>query len=143
LIAKKPIRVASFIDSNILVYAEANDEPAKQSAALALLRQLKLTDSGVISTQVLQEYANVALRKMQLDANHVRKQMGAHQQFEVIQGTPAIIHGALDLHQTRSLSFYDALIVQAATIAGCDTLYSEDLNTGEIINGVRIVNPFV
>ena len=135
--------MASFIDSNILVYAEANDEPVKQSTALALLRRLKLSDSGIISTQVLQEYANVALRKMQLDANHVRKQLSAHQQFEVVQVTPAIIHGALDLYQTRSLSFYDALIVQAASIAGCDTLYSEDLNTGEIINGVRIVNPFV
>jgi predicted nucleic acid-binding protein len=143
LIAKKPIHVASFIDSNILVYAETSDEPAKQSAALALLRRLKLSDSGIISTQVLQEYANVALRKMQLDANHVRKQLSAHQQFEVIQVTPAIIHGALDLHQTRSLSFYDALIVQAASVAGCDILYSEDLNGGEIINGVKIVNPFV
>jgi predicted nucleic acid-binding protein len=135
--------VASFIDSNILVYAEASDEPVKQAAALALLRRLKLSDSGVISTQVLQEYANVALRKMHLAANHVRKQLGAHEQFEVVQVTPAIIHGALDLHQTRSLSFYDALIVQAASVAGCDTLYSEDLNAGEIINGVKIVNPFV
>jgi len=135
--------VARFIDSNILVYAEANDEPVKQSTALALLRRLKVTDNGIISTQVLQEYANVALRKMQLDANHVRKQLSAHQQFEVVQVTPAIIHGALDLHQTRSLSFYDALIVQTASIAGCDTLYSEDLNAGEVINGVRIVNPFV
>lgn len=135
--------MASFIDSNILVYAEASDEPAKQTAALTLLRRLKLSDSGVISTQVLQEFANVALRKMGLDANHVRKQLSAHQQFEVVQVTPAIIHGALDLHQTRSLSFYDALIVQAASVSGCDTLYSEDLNAGEVINGVKIVNPFV
>lgn len=134
--------MASFIDSNILVYAEASDEPAKQSAALALLRRLKLSYSGVISTQVLQEFANVALRKMGLDANHVRKQLSAHQQFEVVQVTPAIIHGALDLHQTRSLSFYDAMIVQAACVAGCAVLYSEDLIEGEVINGVKIVNPF-
>lgn len=135
--------MASFIDSNILVYAEAGDEPAKQFIALALLRRLKLSDGGVISTQVLQEYANVALRKMQLDADHVRKQLSAHMQFEVVQVTPAIIQGALDMYQTRSLSFYDALIVQAASVVGCDTLYSEDLNTGEAINGVKIVNPFI
>lgn len=135
--------MASFIDTNILVYAEANDEPAKQTAALALLRRLKLTDSGIRSTQVLQEFANVAIRKMHLDANHVRKQLSAHQQFELLQVTPAIIRGALDLHQTRSLSFFGALIVQAASAAGCDTLYTEDLNGGEIINGVKIVNPFV
>ena len=134
--------MASFIDTSILVYAEASDEPEKQSVALALLRRLKLDYSGVISTQVLQEYANVALRKMQLDANHVRKQLSAHQQFEVVQVTPAIIHGALDLHQTRSLSFFDALILQAASISGCNILYSEDLHAGEVINGVKIVNPF-
>ena len=97
---------------------------------------------GVISTQVLQEFANVALRKMGLDANHVRKQLGAHQQFEVVQVTPTIINAAVDLHQTRSLSFYDALIVQAAITSGCATLYSEALNPGEVINGVKIVNPF-
>ena len=135
--------MASFIDSNILVYAEASDEPSKRYTALMLLRHLKLSGKGVISTQVLQEFANVALRKMGLDTNHVRKQLGAHQQFEVVQVTPTIINAAVDLHQTRSLSFYDALIVQAAITSGCDTLYSEDLNTSEVINGVKIVNPFM
>lgn len=135
--------MASFIDSNILVYAEASDEPGKRYTALTLLRHLKLSGKGVISTQVLQEFANAALRKMGLDANHVRKQLGAHQQFEVVHVTPTIINAAVDLHQTRSLSFYDALIVQAAITSGCDTLYSEDLNTDEVINGVKIVNPFM
>lgn len=134
--------MASFIDSSVLIYAEASDSPKKQSVALALLRQLKLAGTGVISTQSLQEYVNVALRKMGLDANHVRKQLSAHEQFEVVQVTPEIIRGALDIHQTRSVSFYDALIVQAAIVSGCDTLYSEDLNAGEIIDGVKIENPF-
>ena len=134
--------MASFIDSNVLVFAEATDEPTKQYVALALLRRLKLNAEGVISTQVLQEFANVALRKMGLDAHHVRAQLAAHQQFEVVQVTPRIIHGALDLHQTRRLSFYDAMIVQAAIVAGCDTLFSEDMSAGEVINGVTIVNPF-
>lgn len=134
--------MASFIDSNVLIYAEASDEPAKQYAALTLLSRLKLGAHGVISTQVLQEFANVALRKMKLDAHHVRAQLAAHEQFEVVQITPRLIRGALDLHQTRSLSFYDALIVHAASVAGCDKLYSEDLNAGEIVDGVTIVNPF-
>jgi predicted nucleic acid-binding protein len=134
--------VASFIDSNVLVYAEASDAKIKQRISLALLRRLKLADDGVISTQVLQEYCNVCLRKMGLDASHLRSQLAVHLQFEVVQVTPAIIRDALDLHQTRSLSFYDALIVQAAITSGCNTLYSEDMNHGEIINGVKIVNPF-
>ena len=135
--------MASFIDSNVLIYAEAHDEPTKQKTSLQLLRHLKLQGRGVISTQVLQEFVNVALRKMGLDANHVRLQLAAHQDFETIQVTPAIINGAIDLHQTRSLSFCDAMIVYAASVAGCDTLYSEDLNAGEVIAGVKIINPFL
>jgi predicted nucleic acid-binding protein len=141
-IAKKLINVASFIDSNILIYAEATDLPAKQTIAMKLLRRLKLEEHGVVSTQVLQKYCNVAIRKLQLNIAHVRNQLRSHEQFEVVQVTPAIIQSALDLHQTRSLSFYDAIILQAAITSGCDTLYSEDLNAGEIMNGVRIVNPF-
>jgi predicted nucleic acid-binding protein len=134
--------VASFIDSNILVYAEATDVPTKQAMALKLLRRLKLEEHGVISTQVLQEYCNVAIRKLRLNIEHVRSQLRSHEQFEVVQVTPAIIQSALDLHQTRSLSFYDAIILQAAITSGCDTLYSEDMQAGEIVNGVKIINPF-
>jgi predicted nucleic acid-binding protein len=139
----KPMIVASFIDSNIFIYAEANDLPEKQSQALALLRRLKISGTGIISTQVLQEYCNVALRKLGLRSEHIRLQLRAHEQFEVVQITSVIIHGALDLQQTRSLSFYDALIVQAAKVSGCNELYSEDLNAGEAINGVKIINPFM
>ena len=135
--------MASFIDSNILIYAEANDESAKQTVALALLRRLKLEEHGVLSTQVLQEYCNVGLRKLKLSVDHLRRQLRSHEQFEVVQVTPAIIQSALDLHQTRSLSFYGAMILQAAITSGCDTLYSEDLNAGETVNGVKIINPFI
>ena len=138
----KPTSVASFIDTNVLVYAEAGDDPIRQAQALRLLRELKRSGEGVISTQVLQEYCNVALRKLRLDSGYVRMQLKAHEQFEVVQVTPALIHGALDLQQTRSVSFYDALIVWSAKTSGCATLYSEDLNTGEVIHGVTLVNPF-
>lgn len=134
--------MASFIDSNVLIYAEASDDPVRQKQALALLRTLKQSGQGIVSTQVLQEYCNVALRKLRLDSNYVRIQLMAHEQFEVVQITPILIHSALDLHQTRSLSFYDALIICAAKTSGCSTLYSEELNAGEVIQGVKIVNPF-
>lgn len=133
----------NFIDTNILVYAEASDEPAKQQAALALLKQLYETATGVLSTQVLQEYCNVALKKLKLSAGHIRAQLDLYEQFEIVQVTPAIIRAGLDLHQTRSMSFYDALIMASAETAGCNVLLSEDMNTGEIINGIRILNPFV
>lgn len=132
----------SFIDTNVLVYAEASDAPAKQRAALALLKQLYGGMDGVLSTQVLQEYCNVALKKLKLPAQHIRAQLDLYEQFEVVQVTPAIIRAGLDLHQTRSLAFYDALIMASAQLAGCSVLFSEDLNAGETMAGVRIINPF-
>jgi predicted nucleic acid-binding protein len=133
----------SFIDTNILVYAEASDEPVKQQVALALLKQLYETTTGVLSTQVLQEYCNVALKKLRLPAGHIRAQLDLYEQFEIVQVTPAIIRAGLDLHQTRSVSFYDALIMASAETAGCSVLLSEDMNTGEVISGMRVHNPFV
>ena len=132
----------SFIDTNVLIYAEASDEPAKQRVALDLLKQLYDEAQGVLSTQVLQEYCNVALKKLQLPAQHVRAQLELYQQFEVIQVTPAIIHAGLDLHQTRSIAFYEAIIVASAQTAGCNVLLSEDMKAGENTGGVRIINPF-
>ena len=132
----------SFIDTNVLIYAEASDAPDKQRRALDLLKQLYEEALGVLSTQVLQEYCNVALKKLRLPAQHVRAQLDLYGQFEVIQVTPAIIHAGLDLHQTRSIGFYDAIIVATAQTAGCEVVFTEDMNTGENLAGVRIVNPF-
>ncbi len=131
-----------FIDTNLLIYADSGDEPIKQRIALALLKQLRLNQTGVLSTQVLGEYCNVAINKLKLPHADIREQMQFWEQYEVVQVTPAIIHMGLDLHQTRSLGFFDALIVAAAKTSGCTVLYSEDMNAGEMVNGVRIVNPF-
>lgn len=136
------ITTRSFIDTNVLVYAEASDEPVKQSAALALLKQLYDGNWGVLSTQVLQEYCHVALKKLKLPAQHIRAQLDLYEQFEIVQVTPTLIRAGLDLHQTRSVGFYDALIVSSAQVAGCSVLFSEDLNAGKTMAGVRIINPF-
>jgi predicted nucleic acid-binding protein len=132
----------TFIDTNILIYAEAKDERVKQRAALSVLKLLFETRSGVLSTQVLQEYCNVALKKLKLSPQRIRAQLDLYEQFDVIQVTPAIIRAGIDLHQTRSVAFYDALIIASAQTAGCTVLLSEDMAVGEQIGGVKIVNPF-
>lgn len=132
----------SFIDTNVLIYADARDEPAKQRAALALIKQLYDGACGVLSTQVLQEYCNVALKKLRLPDQHIRAQLDLYEQFEVVQVTPSIIRAGLELRQTHSVGFFDAIIVASAQIAGCSVLFSEDLNAGETMTGVRIINPF-
>ena len=138
----EPATVRSFIDTNVLVYAETGDAPAKQQAALRLLQRLFESNNGVLSTQVLQEYCNVAIKRLKLPAQHIRAQLDMYEQFEVVQVTPALIRDGLDLHQTRSISFYDAIVLASAKASGCRILFSEDMNSGETMGGVRIVNPF-
>ncbi len=70
-----------------------------------MLKRLYEANEGALSTQVLQEYCNVALKKLKLPAFHIRSQLDLYEQFEVVQVTPAIIRAGLDLQQIRSISF--------------------------------------
>jgi predicted nucleic acid-binding protein len=137
-----PLRGRAFIDTNLLVYADARDEPVKQRAALDVLKALFETGNGVLSTQVLQEYCNVALKKLKLPAQQIRAQLDLYAHFEVVQITPSLIRAGLDLQQIRRVGFYDAIILVSAQTAGCSMLFSEDMAAGETVNGVRIINPF-
>ena len=132
----------SFLDTNVLVYADAADEPVKQATAIALISRLRREGTGVISTQVLQEFANVALRKLRLPHALVRERLVFFAGFDVIRNSPELIQSALDLHIAHGLAFYDALIVQAALDSGCQQLWSEDLQTGRLLGKLRISNPF-
>lgn len=138
----KPTAVRSFLDTNVLVYADAADEPDKQSRALAVIAEHRRAGTGVLSTQVLQEFANVALRKLKLPPALVRERLAFHSRFEVVPATAGLITEALNLHVLHGFSFYDALIVQAAIASGCSQLLSEDMQDGAIFSGVRIANPF-
>jgi len=132
----------AFIDTNVLVYADAGDEPAKQATAIGLISELRRASSGVVSTQVLQEYANVALRKLRLPPALVRDRLRFYGGFDVVPTSPDMIQQALDLHIAHGMAFYDALIVQAAMSSGCRRLWSEDLQAGRIVGGLTIANPF-
>lgn len=132
----------SFLDTNVLVYADAADEPAKQATAIALISRLRREGTGVISTQVLQEFANVALRKLRLPHALVRERLVFFAGFDVIRNSPELIQSALDLHIAHGLAFYDALIVQAALDSGCQQLWSEDLQAGRMLGKLVIANPF-
>ena len=131
-----------FIDTNVLVYADSTDEPRKQRIAIDLIRQLRVECRGVLSTQVLNEYIQVGLRKLGLAHAHIREQLNCYRQFDLAAVTPDTIELALELHQRHSLSYWDALILASAQIAGCAVLLTEDMGTGEVLAGVQLVNPF-
>ncbi len=131
-----------FIDTNVLVYADSTDEPRKQRIAIDVLRHLRFERLGVLSTQVLNEYIQVALRKLGLPHVHIREQLHCYRQLDFAAVTPDTIDMALDLHQKHALSYWDALILASAHIAGCAVLITEVMGNGEVLAGVKLVNPF-
>jgi predicted nucleic acid-binding protein len=134
--------VRSLLDTNLLVYADAADDPSRQKRAIELITTLRAAGHAVLSTQVLQEFVNVALRKLRLPHPLVRERLAFYRRFELVPTAPDLIGGALDLHVLHGLSFYDALIVQAAIASGCQRVLSEDMQHGARFGGVRIENPF-
>jgi predicted nucleic acid-binding protein len=125
-----------------LIYAEDSANPAKQLVASRLVSEKYIDGTAVISSQVLQEFYNAATSKLKLDTAFAVERLKFFSKFQIVLPTPELILSATALHRTRSLSFWDAMIVQAAITSGCDTLYSEDMQSGEIVNGVKIKNPF-
>lgn len=132
----------SFLDTNVLVYADSADAGDKQPVATALVAQHLRDGSGVISTQVLHEFVNAALRKLLLPPEIVRERIRLYSRFETVGSSAAAVLDALDLHTLRKISFWDALILQAARQSGCVQLLTEDLQDGAVIAGVRVVDPF-
>ena len=131
-----------FLDTNVLLYADDADAGAKTEAARALIRRCMLDRTGVVSTQVLQEYYVNARKKLRMDGAAARARIELYLAFEVIEGSPALLLAAVDLHRLDTVSFWDAMIIRAAEQAGCDILYSEDLQSGRRFGPVRVVNLF-
>ena len=132
----------SFFDTNVLIYADVGDETLKQRTAVRLLGEHMRAGTGVISTQVLQEYVNVALRKLSLPVDLIRSRLALFGRMEIVAASASAVSSALDVHVLHQVSFWDALIIQAARQSGCVQLLTEDMNTGAVIAGVRLVNPF-
>lgn len=132
----------SFFDTNVLVYSDDADAPAKQATSLSLLRAGWETGNGVLSTQVLQEYFAAVTRKLGVDAVIARRKVELFGRLELLSIGHDDILRAIDLHRLHGFSIWDALIVTMALKAQCRVLYSEDMQDGRVIDGLRIANPF-
>ena len=132
-----------FLDTNILVYANDKSDPRKQILATKLVSDCIAERKGVISTQVLQEYACVALHKLRQELPIIRRRLSQFQSLKVVQVTPVLISRALELHTQHKIHYWDAAILAAAEEAQCDQLYSEDFPDGAVYGKVRVVNPLV
>ena len=128
----------AFIDTNIVIYA-LGPHSSKSALAAPLF-----TGYPTISTQVLSETANVALKRLALPLSETRKLLATLESLcrvEII--VPSTLNLAFDITERYGFSWYDSLIVATALEAGCDTLYTEDLHHGQVIEGrLSVTNPF-
>lgn len=132
-----------FVDTNILVYAHDRSAGAKHERARSLVAGLWASREGVLSTQVLQELAVNVRRKATrpLSPEETRDLVADYLSWEIVVNTADSVVEALELESRYRISFWDAMIVRAAQVAGAGTLYSEDLADGQAYGSVRVVNP--
>lgn len=130
------------LDTNVLVYAEGLNDVAKRDLALDLLRRMPQA-STVIPVQVLGELFNVLLRKAGRKPGDVRAAiLGWRDAFQVAPTTADTMVTAMDLATDHRLGIWDAVVLTAASQAGCRVLLSEDMQEGFTWGGVTVVNPF-
>jgi len=133
----------TFIDTNILIYAHDVDARSKHDVARQVLRELWNDRTGIVSTQVLQEFYVNVTRKITkpLSRDAARRVVNAYSIW-CIETTVADIAAAFCIEDETRISFWDALVLATAAKAGAARILSEDLNAQQVISGVLIENPF-
>ncbi len=134
----------TFVDSNVLIYAHDVDAGRKREVAKALLRDLWLARTGVLSVQVLHEFYVNVTRKIRapLSKPGARRVVGTYIPW-CLEPETGDVNEAFRIEDEAGISFWDALIIATAARSGATRVLSEDLNPGQIISGVTVVNPFV
>jgi predicted nucleic acid-binding protein len=139
------VKKRSLLDTNVLVYQFDRTNLTKQSTAQNLIKELIRENKVVISSQVVQEFISVALNKFetQIPAQEVQYIID-NLLMPLCAHVPSIdfYKRAVSLFSSNNLNFYDALIIQAAIDLGCDILFSEDLQDGQLFGNLQVINPF-
>ncbi len=130
-----------FLDTNVLVYAFDTSDREKQARALAVLAQ---HPDATISTQVLLEWFAAVTRKLTppMPPATAQKSLESLAKLSMATADAELVVRAAQTSVEHQLSIWDAIVIEAAAIAGCRVLLSEDLNDGQVIRGVRVQNPF-
>lgn len=133
-----------FVDSNVLIYAHDADAGSKRDRAVEKLRLLWESGGGRLSVQVLQEfYVNVTKKlATPVSRSTAREVISSYGAWVLEPTTPETVTRAIDISEMAQIMFWDALIVASAEQVQASQIYSEDLNAGQTIAGVTIVNPF-
>ena len=132
-----------FLDTNFLVYCFSEDEPEKRQKCLDILARAKDEASFVISTQVLNEFAAVMIKKFNQSPIAVKAIIKDLSLFEVVNMDTELILEAIDIHILHQISYWDSLIISGAKSARCAVILTEDLNHDQEVAGVKVQNPFL
>jgi predicted nucleic acid-binding protein len=137
------MRVERFFDTNVLVYA-ASSSPADRAKRTRALKLIRESDFG-LSAQVLQEFYVTVTRKFRrpLAPEAAVALMDAYRVFPTVPTDYPLIVSAVEVSLKYGISYWDAAIIAAAQVLGASTLYTEDLNHGQLYETVRVVNPFL
>lgn len=132
-----------FIDSNVFVYLFDDQDERKREIATSIVQEALANGSGVVSFQVVQETINVLTRKLRASTSDVRRFLDAVL-VPLWDGlpTPELYQAAITIRDRFGFSFYDSLVIAAAHKAGCTRLLSEDLQHGQRLDDLQIVDPF-
>jgi len=133
----------AFVDTNILVYSVDQRDLRKLEVAQRLLRELTINGDGVISGQVTQEFSVTLISKLRYTPSQVGEFCAGLSDLEFIAPSFQTTIDALRIMERWQLSFWDSLLFAAAKDAGCEILYTEDLSHRQVIEGIRIINPFL
>ena len=133
----------AFVDTNLWVYRFDRREPDRRAFVRDWLRRLAQEHEIVISTQVLVEFRAAATRKLlpALTGIQLRESLTALAQFDVFPADTSLVLDANEMAVAHQISWFDALIIEAAIRAGCETLYSEDLQDRRRFGSLTVVNP--
>ena len=131
-----------FLDTNILVYSVDKKNPSKQVLAREIVIDAINGGDYMISAQVLNEFSNVALLKLQMTVAEVGKFVSMFKQMNVVSLDFKWTERALEIKGRYGIQFFDSLLLAAAEANGCDEIYTEDLSDGQVYCGIKVVNPF-
>ena len=134
-----------FVDTNILIYAHDRSAGVKHQRARHAIESLWTTGQGVLSTQILQELCISLRRKLArpLPEDEVRRLIQDYLSWEIVVNSPEAVLQALEIEVRYKISFWDALVLQAAEQSGAAILYSEDLAAGQNYGPVQVMNPLL
>jgi predicted nucleic acid-binding protein len=130
-----------FLDTNIPLYAASG--AAKEKAKRVVARDLLARDGGGFSVQVLAEFYVNATAKFKLPEDKVVRILESLESYPVLPVSESVFWLALEVRKRYQISYWDSAIIAAASELGCETVYSEDLNHGQLYAGVRVINPFL